>query len=1118
MNSFIEMFSKLQGKTANIDISPEAVEGSRLRTALAVRGWVDPRHLFTPGLSAEAKARVLEAVAPDVETDWRSHPREWYLRDAVRRSVLVTRSSDELREALDINRLSGDAADPVRVALQARRSPLPPTLDGYDTDVLSALMSSLTWLAPAANPAGHAHPGFWHTENNQQDTRERLRAIIARRRRQQDVERMTRGALHGRSSALRRLVRLASQPPPVGAAGYYAYMSGIGGAGKSTLFAHLERTLEGFPVPPLLVYLDCDQPGFDPTDIVALDIALFRQLSVVLPERAADLRNSIANLAAAARTSDLGYAERTSSAYSAEGSAPVRKSAPPTAVAKHAVASYASLERAVAERHSARQSISWDALKDASGSKPLVLLIDTAELIFARGQDAVQIVLAWIASLGPTLGVLDRRVIVAGRGPAESPGPQAFAHFLSRPAAGLPWIVVEPILLDDLDEHDAAAMLTELGINDTALAASAAAVLPRTPLLLRIAADVYNAGENDREAFVQAISGGKVEPGIAVRYLTERVIRHTATISARPYVLAAVVLPEITRRLLAEVVIPVVDADAKLSGSQANPAVGEIFDGLAAAGWLVREGGEPSRITFHPEIRRLVLILMEAEPDSRLLVRKIRIAALEYYRLRRTPADRTFFAYFAALLCIPLPSTHAVRLKPEVLGTAIEDLSEESRARLFDSDGAEIPLPTSGTYADVESKTEWRQRLEGSASRDGEGERLVKRSRAAEALALYRRRPTRPTGMPPTFVIQALADNAEWDTGDVDVEQIVEELRLEVNRISSAVPNALRSRVYWLTRYALLSAPGPLSKAHSDLLVEVTGRITGRGPVLLFPGLVALAESFSADRGQLAPDAWFDVKGAIESETRMFLVHYLYFRREATWRPHLDALVVTQPDWINCFLTLLARMDARLEARSGPSRLGRRVQTALTQLSRSPASPPDRIWVSNLKEVLEDFAEALNSGFDLPKFNVLLRQLRLPIVVSVDAETHSDDAIFLLRGLTTEIHRPLRAAIGRLAADSVEWDRLEKIARRCVDGFGFKPRELTGPEFDERLSRDPAGVFTILIPFADRSRRLPDLCNSLANIEGSSPEVAAVIRVAQAFLNWDTALCHGGSSIWRQAG
>lgn len=62
----------------------------------------------------------------------------------------------------------------------------------------------------------------------------------------------------------------------------------------------------------------------------------------------------------------------------------------------------------------------------------------------------------------------------------------------------------------------------------------------------------------------------------------------------------------------------------------------------------------------------------------------------------------------------------------------------------------------------------------------GDGDRLVAQGAAERALELYRTRPTRSEGKPPAFVLRALADVAQWRTGEVDVSAVLEEMRLEL--------------------------------------------------------------------------------------------------------------------------------------------------------------------------------------------------------------------------------------------------------------------------------------------------------------------------------------------------
>ncbi len=99
-------------------------------------------------------------------------------------------------------------------------------------------------------------------------------------------------------------------------------------------------------------------------------------------------------------------------------------------------------------------------------------------------------------------------------------------------------------------------------------------------------------------------------------------------------------------------------------------------------------------------------------------------------------------------------------------------------------------------------------------------------ARAADALALYRSRPTRAKGLPPTFVIQALADDAQWDADDVDIAQAIDALAAEFAKGDRASRKIIRSRLYWLTRLSLLTRSGPLSEPHRRLLQDAVGGIS----------------------------------------------------------------------------------------------------------------------------------------------------------------------------------------------------------------------------------------------------------------------------------------------------
>lgn len=124
----------------------------RLRTALAVRGWVNPHHLLPPSeFSRSEAAEALNDVAGEVETSFTTRPGAWFLSVDSRKRVLASRSREILQEELRADRWEGDANDPIRRAfcLALALEPLP-ALASLEDEVLRALKNALQWLGPAA--------------------------------------------------------------------------------------------------------------------------------------------------------------------------------------------------------------------------------------------------------------------------------------------------------------------------------------------------------------------------------------------------------------------------------------------------------------------------------------------------------------------------------------------------------------------------------------------------------------------------------------------------------------------------------------------------------------------------------------------------------------------------------------------------------------------------------------------------------------------------------------------------------------------------------------------------------------------------------------------------------
>lgn len=1075
----ISLMSLLEPAATFSERDPITAGADRVRRALAMRGWVDPRPFVPAGLSDGDRAAVLDAVAPDVETAWRTFPGRWYLRDQERRRLLTTSSPEDLDEALR-PRDEADRKDPVRLALELRREPFLRDIPELPTTVLSAVGNTLVWLEPEQR---FEAAGFWHADADDPGLRERIAATLAYRERLADIERLTSRELYGRENELGKLLEWSSEPKSAQFNGRFLYLSGVGGSGKSTLFAHLEKRLSLSPSGPILVHMDCDMAGFDPTDPIALDLALFRQLARGLPQHAQVLTEAASMLSDATSASDRAYQAQVRRRRGSFPSSRVHK-----AEEDENVHSFTANETAVNLKRQDRTSIIFDILWRTCGDRTLVLLFDTVELLFARGLVATAATAEWIASLRSVMGAPDARVVMAGRNPPKAPEVSTFSTTMMQ----YEWELGDPISLGFLSKVDAAAMLFELGIEDRAVAQLAAQVLPRTPLILKIAADVNRTGGSTRDAFVAQLRQSTISTDVIRRYLTERIIDHLTSPAARPYALAAMVLPKVTTGLLERVVLPVVDKtkeieNAGLSDRRSRSAM--VLQGLFDAGWLVRREPDGKSLSFHPEVRRLALELMQADAKYAALVEAVRRAALDYYRTRRSKADATYRAYFEAILGVSPTNKRRTSVNFDLLGAAAEDISPEMR-RLLDETSPRVSRlkeeSISGAMVPVGSNTfsdeDWRRQVEGVDQRDGEGARLVKRGHFDAALELYRGRPTREAGQPPTFVLQALADGGHWRTGEVDVDAVAFELLQELSRSQGSVPNLLRSRIYWLTRFALLARPKWLSDVHRKVLKQAVERSSGIGPIVIFPAITAVAEALSWRDGPLAPEGWFQTRGSIESETRMFLVHHLHFARAANWKPHLDSLFVPQLNWPDVIGGVL---------------MGHRNSIVGD-------------WMNEFYRLARGYGERAPS---LADFNSFLRDLRVPIETSIGPWTLPEDAVHMLRGLTTEFHRPLRAAIARYAEKSeTAREQVLEATEHALSRLSFVPREFEPVEWQRRTERDLGAALTLAIPFIDRARRLPDLCKDL--FEMSDGRDADVTFVAESFLRWDDAICRGRSSEW----
>jgi hypothetical protein len=1073
--AFAELF-KIQSEALSADRSvtqgagTETALASDLRMALAVRSWVNPRELLPSALEEGIRTRTLNAVAPDVETSFVQYPGKWYLAVPVRRRIVAGADRDALRTELNHTRHAGDPDDPVRRAFRKLLDLEPLDLDHCSVDDLRAIENATDWLGD------HYQEGA--------RIRDEAVALGTRRKRESEIERMTAAKLIGRTDALENLKAFVTAPFRPIALLAATYICGVGGAGKSTVLAHVEKEAMEHSPPLILIHLDFDRTDLDPADPISLDLVLLEQLSVAVPQMAADCR---------ALSEQLGEfrsrlrADKSDSV--SRGRSDIRKAArrrrsfKVTKKAPHSI----ELESVDVRQSSERDSILYHRLASfgSQSGRPFVLILDTLEVVFARGASAMGDLAKWLDSLVKIAGATDVRAVLAGRDPL----PEDSSRDIYTRLAQLGHEVRLPITLSNLTEDEAIDLLTDAGVKDESAARAAAKALPGNPLVLRIAAEIFSKSPESLEEVQSAHAAGRIDRLTASRYLAQRFVAHLPDPVARPYAIAAIALPQVTEELIREVILPVMD------GANAVPdrrKAKRVYEALAAAGWLVVPSLDGKSFTYHTELRALVQKFIEADPDEDSRQRKVRAAAIDWYRngygpqddgrpLRRSAQDRAFILYHRLMLGSTAIHPGEHELTP-LLARFLGDLPEEARKALTEQQGADGAgrLHVAGRPTDAE----WKAYVEGVGQRGGQGEKLVKRGRATEALNLYRERPTADKGVPPTFVIQALADGADWGTDEVDAESILKELQAALPGPGKRLSGALLSRVYWLTRYEMLRNPKALSTRHSELLRTVAKGLRPGSRLMAMPSLIATAEVLAGER--MVPSSWVErMTRVIAADTRLYLVHALHFKEVFSTRAQLDAVVVTQKTW-----SARMKKSARDLTVIAPERI-REVQRQLNSLQKAPY-------------------------FEVSK---VLRELRMPISIGHD-EVAPASVILLLRGMTIEFHRPLATALAachketRARDTKASFQPLWRVIGGIQKAMTIRPRELDVLTLQELVASDAAEWFGAFVSYADRSRLLPVLCKRLARRAGKTPAQRRLQRVAAAFQAWDKALCNGGSSGW----
>lgn len=985
-----------------------------LMTMMAVRGWCDPLDLLSDLAGATPDA-ALDSVAGDVETAPASHPGQWYLSASARQRVFATQPRQTIRQELERERLAADADDPVRLALrqefgiESRR----PFADLSD-ETLVAIGLVAGWLG-----------------ENRPDDRVAILAERAARARARDVARLTSREMVGASHelAVGKLATLArAETPALIAIG----LSGVGGAGKSTLLANLERELDRDSTSTPLVLLDFDDRRLDPFDPLGLDLAFLSRISARFP----DVASAIADLRSTITTHRLNLRETRTAA----SAGPRRKG---SRAERFEQMESLGLESIRTFESSDRASLHSDVLLQQPGRPEihrLVLMLDTVEVVTARGMQAVIEVSDWVHSLHHLMGIERLLVIVSGRDRSAEGG------VFSRLGEG-EFTLEPPLDLPDLEVEEAATLLRNADVSPAA-AESAARALPGNPLLLSITADLMTSDESRALEMAEIHESGSIDPASASTYLSTRIVAHVADPIARPHVLGAIVLPFLTRLFVQRLLIPFAEKRARMPDRKVPRAEADrVLTALRMTSWLALPPVDPPLLRLRQDLREFTRQLMHADPETRQMAQDLHDAAIAFHTGRRSAEDRASLFYHKTVVGLSPESPRNLDALLRLLGPAARDLPAQ--------DGA------------AAAETAAHEAASGSISLLRDGDALVRRNNAPEALALWR---GHGAGDLPTFFIQALADSGQWDTAEADLESLVSEAA-EWPRQRRLSKEQL-SRIYWITRLALLRDEGRLTRVHADVLENVAASLAQGSGFSALPALVAVAEAGLAAAGNfrpLAPETWLQGPRA-GRQGRLLLVRFLNGQMPGGFLPLWDHIIVTDARWA----------DRVADATGGAINL-RTIQKRL---------------------------DALN-GVRFSEVNRTIRDLNERSAPRIEPSQFSKDAMqLLLRGTDVEFLRPFSRTLADWWTEEPDMREpfVEIVAEHVLNEMTIRPSEFDPRNFRNYLLSEPQTWMSALVGYADRCRLAPALCNAVHWAPGWSDAAIRARRVAHSWRAWDIAI------------
>ena len=694
-------------------------------------------------------------------------------------------------------------------------------------------------------------------------------------------------------------------------------------------------------------------------------------------------------------------------------------------------------------------SLNW--LRDQA--RPLLLVLDSTEQVVSGGSARVAELLDWLGRLAAGSGAPEIRVVISGRDDADlwlrpASRRQRAINVLAIGNQSQAGDEARRCKLSSLSQRDAINLLVTRNV-PAPTAERLAKTFEGNPLILCLLAELVAAGDPID------MPEGKLPAGLVQGYLYDRILKHLDP-AVRRYAHPGLALPSLTAGAIAEVLGPLV-GEPSLSLERARV----ILRDLSRPAWLVEQVGDGIRL--RADLRAFTLQLMASDPAQAARIVEAHRAAKNWHA-NKPGAEHRALALYHRLMLDPtaVPDQLPPGTEPHLL-PLLDDLPPQARESLRMRLGQSVGLDVAAAHL---SDIDWDNYL----SDDGSLASQVSDSRSdpAELLDLWRRRPSGPPGEPPTAILQCLADSGEWDTNEASPSLIS-------RRTAEAGLSKSETRVYWACALALLGRPRRLAAEDAQILALAGRRVIVRRR-REFEDLLAVAALLDTNPAGIIFPALSDAPGSVSARFIQALIASGIAPRQPPVQFEFAEIVVIQRNWLQSH-----REWCRAQGIDWP------VSDQMTQAQ----------WMVDAVDgnTLTRVSALADLTADRPE--------NLPLQVPTGPEA------LLFRGITSELHRPIRQALRIALTDEAV---IAAVLTRFRPHLSICPVELEPKSLLIRLRRDSAAWWLQLVQFADRARTLGPLLD-IAHQE--APDSPLLARVRDTFHVWDKALGLGHSSAWR---